>query len=48
MRTVEERSYQEIACILEIDPAAARKRKGRAVLRLHALLAEDGLMGHEP
>jgi RNA polymerase sigma-70 factor (ECF subfamily) len=48
MRTVEERSYQEIACILEIDPAAARKRYGRAVLRLHALLAEDGLMSHEP
>jgi RNA polymerase sigma-70 factor (ECF subfamily) len=43
MRSLEERSYQEIACILEIDPAAARKRYGRALLRLHKLLAEDGL-----
>jgi RNA polymerase sigma-70 factor (ECF subfamily) len=44
MRNLEERSYQEIACILEIEPAAARKRHGRALIRLHALLAADGLM----
>jgi RNA polymerase sigma-70 factor (ECF subfamily) len=44
MRNLEERSYQEIACILEIDPAVARKRHGRALIRLHALLADDGLM----
>jgi RNA polymerase sigma-70 factor, ECF subfamily len=43
MRNLEERSYPEIACILDIDPAAARKRYGRALLRLHTLLAQDGL-----
>jgi RNA polymerase sigma-70 factor (ECF subfamily) len=48
MRILEERSYQEIACILDIDPAAARKRYGRALIRLHALLAEDGLMDAQP
>jgi RNA polymerase sigma-70 factor (ECF subfamily) len=44
MRNLEERPYQEIACILDIEPAAARKRHGRALIRLHALLAADGLM----
>jgi RNA polymerase sigma-70 factor (ECF subfamily) len=48
MRNVEERSYQEIACILDIDPAAARKRYGRALFRLHALLVEDGLTDIQP
>jgi RNA polymerase sigma-70 factor (ECF subfamily) len=44
MRNLEERSYQEIACILDIEPAAARKRHGRSLIRLHALLAADDLM----
>jgi RNA polymerase sigma-70 factor (ECF subfamily) len=48
MRNFEERSYPEIACILDIEPAAARKRHGRALIRLHALLAEDGLMDPQP
>jgi RNA polymerase sigma-70 factor (ECF subfamily) len=48
MRNIEERSYQEIACILDIDPTAARKRYGRAIFRLHALIVEDGLMGSQP
>jgi RNA polymerase sigma-70 factor, ECF subfamily len=43
MRNLEERSYQEIACILDIESAAARKRYGRALLRLHNLLIDDGL-----
>src|SRR5205823_4225674 len=43
MRTVEELSYPEAAHILGIDPAAARKRHGRALLRLHKLLADGGL-----
>jgi len=43
MRSLEERSYEEIGCILEIDPAAARKRHGRALIRLHKLLVEGGL-----
>jgi RNA polymerase sigma-70 factor (ECF subfamily) len=44
MRNLEDRSYEEIACILDVEPAAARKRHGRALIRLHALLAADGLM----
>ncbi len=43
MRTYEGLSYDEAACILEIAPAAARKRHGRALLRLHKLLTESGL-----
>src|SRR5262249_4810290 len=44
MRNLEGRPYQEIACILDLEPAAARERHGRALIRLHALLAADGLM----
>src|SRR3712207_8250455 len=36
MRSYEGLSYQEIGCLLDIDVAAARKRHGRALLRLHA------------
>ncbi len=43
MRHYEELSYQEISRILEIEPAAARKRHGRALLRLHQLLSDGGL-----
>jgi len=43
MRTFEGLSYEETACVLEITPAAARKRHGRALLRLHKLLTECGL-----
>jgi RNA polymerase sigma-70 factor (ECF subfamily) len=43
MRTYEGLSYQEIACLVEIEVAAARKRHGRALVRLHKLLAESGL-----
>jgi RNA polymerase sigma-70 factor (ECF subfamily) len=43
MRTFEELSYEEVACLLGVDPAAARKRHGRALLRLHKILSEDGL-----
>src|SRR5262249_27747252 len=34
MRTYEELSFEEVAFVLKIDPAAARKRHGRALLRL--------------
>jgi RNA polymerase sigma-70 factor (ECF subfamily) len=40
MRNYEGQSYQEIACLLEIDAATARKRHGRALMRLHRLLVE--------
>jgi RNA polymerase sigma-70 factor (subfamily 1) len=39
MRDLDGLSYQEIACLLDIDPTAARKRHGRALVRLHRLLA---------
>ena len=44
MRHAEELPYEEIACLLEIEPAAARKRYGRALLRLQNILTEHGLL----
>jgi RNA polymerase sigma-70 factor (ECF subfamily) len=43
LRTYEGLSNQEAAYVLGLDPAAASKRHGRAVLRLHRLLVEGGL-----
>jgi hypothetical protein len=43
MRTFEELSFEEVAFMLKIDPAAARKRHGRALLRLGKILSEFGL-----
>jgi RNA polymerase sigma-70 factor (ECF subfamily) len=43
MRYFEGLSYKEVGYILDIDPATAMKRHGRAVLRLHKLLREAGL-----
>lgn len=43
LRSFEERSYEEIAEALGIESTAARKRHGRALLRLHALLVDAGL-----
>jgi RNA polymerase sigma-70 factor (ECF subfamily) len=43
MRNYEGLSYQEVAYLLEIDPAAARQRHGRALLRLHQTLLDNGL-----
>ena len=45
MRTFEMLSYDDIACVLEIESAAARKRYGRALLRLHELLVAEGITG---
>ncbi len=44
MRQVEERPYEEISQLLNIDNAAARKRYGRALLRLRSELARRGLV----
>jgi RNA polymerase sigma-70 factor (ECF subfamily) len=44
MRAVEELPYQEIGCLLDIDPAAARKRYGRALLRVQKILSDEGLL----
>lgn len=43
LRSFEERGYDEIAALLGIEAAAARKRHGRALLRLHALMQSAGL-----
>jgi RNA polymerase sigma-70 factor (ECF subfamily) len=43
MRHGEGLPFEEISCLLEIEPAAARKRFGRALLRLQKALSEQGL-----
>jgi RNA polymerase sigma-70 factor, ECF subfamily len=43
MRAFEGLSYEQAGAQLEIDPAAARKRYGRALLRLRTLLDAEGL-----
>ena len=48
MRNVDELPYREIGCILGLDPAAARKRYGRALLRLRELLRDTGLLEDHP
>jgi RNA polymerase sigma-70 factor (ECF subfamily) len=45
MRHGESLSFEEIACLLGIEPAAARKRFGRALLRLQRALSDQGLLG---
>jgi RNA polymerase sigma-70 factor, ECF subfamily len=43
LRTVEGLSYQEVGYLLGIEPAAARKRPARALVRLHRILFAGGL-----
>jgi RNA polymerase sigma-70 factor (ECF subfamily) len=43
MRTFEGLSFEEVGFVLEIEAAAARKRHGRALLRLSRILTEGGL-----
>jgi RNA polymerase sigma-70 factor (ECF subfamily) len=45
MRHGEGMPFEEVACVLGIDSAAARKRFGRALIRLQRLLEERGLLG---
>lgn len=44
MRHVEDLPYEEIACLLDIEAAAARRRYGRALIRLQRVLGEFGLL----
>jgi RNA polymerase sigma-70 factor (ECF subfamily) len=44
MRHAEELPYEELAYLLEIEPAAARKRYGRALIRLQKVLSDHGLL----
>jgi RNA polymerase sigma-70 factor (ECF subfamily) len=48
MRQFDGLSYEEVAYTLDITPAAARKRYGRALLRLQELLTRGGLLEGEP
>jgi RNA polymerase sigma-70 factor (ECF subfamily) len=48
LRHAEDLPYREIGHILDIEPAAARKRYGRALLRLRGLLLEAGLLEELP
>lgn len=48
MRHAEELPYEEIGCLLEIEPAAARKRYGRALIRLQRVLSRHGLLEDHP
>ncbi len=48
MRSIEALPYEEIGCLLDLEPATARKRYGRALLRLRKLLVDEGLLEFEP
>jgi RNA polymerase sigma-70 factor (ECF subfamily) len=43
MRHFEGLSNREVACLLGIEPAAASRRHGRALLRLHRILSDGGM-----
>jgi RNA polymerase sigma-70 factor (ECF subfamily) len=47
LRNLEELSNAEVAELLGIDPAAASRRYGRALLRLREVLAPHGLTGSQ-
>jgi RNA polymerase sigma-70 factor (ECF subfamily) len=44
LRHADEMPYEEIGCLLDIEPAAARRRYGRALLRLRKILVDQGLL----
>jgi len=48
MRHAEDLPYEEIACLLGVEPAAARKRYGRALIRLQKVLSDHGLLEDRP
>jgi RNA polymerase sigma-70 factor (ECF subfamily) len=48
MRHAQELAYEEVAHLLDIEPAAARKRYGRALIRLQKVLTDHGLLGESP
>jgi RNA polymerase sigma-70 factor, ECF subfamily len=48
MRHADELPYLEIGHILGVEPAAARKRYGRALLRLREVLRDAGLLEGQP
>ncbi len=48
LRHAEDLPFEEIAFLLDLAPAAARKRFGRALIRLQKLLREQGLLEGSP
>jgi RNA polymerase sigma-70 factor (ECF subfamily) len=48
MRHAEDLPFEDIACLLDVEPAAARKRFGRALIRLQKVLGDEGLLGAGP
>jgi RNA polymerase sigma-70 factor (ECF subfamily) len=48
MRHADDLPFDEIACLLGIEPAAARKRFGRALIRLQKLLVEENVLEGPP
>jgi RNA polymerase sigma-70 factor (ECF subfamily) len=48
LRHAEDLPFEEIGCLLDIDPAAARKRFGRALIRLQSILRAEGLLESPP
>ena len=48
MRNFEGLSNQDVADVLDLDPATASKRYGRALLRLRSALIEGGLTESQP
>lgn len=48
LRHAERLPYEEIGALLDIDPATARKRYGRALIRLQQVLTDAGLLRDVP
>lgn len=48
MRQAEHLPFAEIAVLLDVEPAAARQRYGRALIRLQQALRGAGVVGGEP
>ena len=44
MRHAENLPYEEISCLLDIEAGAARKRYGRALIRLQKVLTDHGVL----
>jgi RNA polymerase sigma-70 factor, ECF subfamily len=44
LRHAEQLPFEEIACLLELTAAAARKRFGRALIRLQKALSDEGVV----
>jgi RNA polymerase sigma-70 factor (ECF subfamily) len=48
LRHAEDLPFEEIGVLLTLAPAAARKRFGRALIRLQQLLRDEGLLEGSP